>query len=797
MNRIITLLALLIGVYGYSQVGIGTPKPSESAELEILSANKGILIPRIALKSIDDTTTIENGNVNSLLIFNTTDEDDLKPGYYYWYENRWVRMINQSDDVLKAPWQIQNTENQSTANTEHIYQQGKVAVGFTKDDEVSDKQFEVKGDVKALYGKAGGIYELFETGIDVPLNSGTAFFDEHKGNFLGHIDSESLFTGNTPSYNFLSGLLTSRQTHQNGNILGTSTLSTDIKDRVFAAIHTSASDLSYGKTGGVQLIANQGGYLGRNKTEILLNSDSQVNGFNGIDMSVIGESDQDITKIKVDLKKGIGLFTSSEASGSIAGFGLNDEDGVYYFNKGGVYVFPKEGGIKNQVLSVNDATTITDANYGGIPAQALVWKDVSDLVSQPWRIQNTENQATANTENIYQQGKVAVGFTKDDEVSNRLFDVKGDVRIFDKGANNYSGFLETTTKLASQAEGAESAFGTFKNVPESRTPNRFDDGSGTFTSLVNNNYMYMARTNMTFPTGKFSNRLLLNSQPGKSYFDLNASEVDDTLTIDTEISIIGETSPGRMYLFARDKTDGNSMVILKDAGIAFYSGLYGINIEGYVFPRSKGAKNQILTVGDPVNLPSSPFVSATNALVWKDVSDLVSQPWKIQGTDSIALQNTQNIYQMGSIAVGVKSIPSFTVGTETINPKLHVAGDVSATGKFWTTNSVYADYVFEKYFNGESAIKNDYEFMTLDDIKEFVKTNKHLPGVTSIKDLQKSENGYSFNITGLTVELLEKTEELFLHTIEQQQQIDELKSQVEENNRRLKILEELFLNSSK
>jgi|GEM_PF-1185734 len=1266
MNRIITLLALLIGVFGYSQVGIGTPKPSESAELEILSANKGILIPRIALKSIDDTTTIENGNVNSLLIFNTTDEDDLKPGYYYWYENRWVRMINQSDDVLKAPWQIQNTENQSTANTEHIYQQGKVAVGFTKDDEVSDKQFEVKGDVKALYGKTGGIYELFETGIDVPLNSGTAFFDEHKGNFLGHIDSESLFTGNTPSYNFLSGLLTSRQTHENGNILGTSTLSTDIKDRAFAAIHTSASDLSYGKTGGVQLIANQGGYLGRNKTEILLNSDSQVNGFNGIDMSVIGESDQDITKIKVDLKKGIGLFTSSEASGSIAGFGLNDEDGVYYFNKGGVYVFPKEGGIKNQVLSVNDATTITDANYGGIPAQALVWKDVSDLVSQPWKIQatdsiaslstqniyqqgkvavgftkdddisnkqfevkgdakflsekkvgneslynlletnsyptsgsqpynffmtsnkpslldnpdvafgfmtdpmngmasrlftkylgteisietnanndgqfrlytyksvegnsvnlegddhhglhmyvdkrengstkvhlnaadgvgfsfkenihggegyvfprnkgvknqvltvgdeintaidsnmnalvwkdvsdlvsqpwkiqatdsiaslntqnifqkgkvavgfskddivsekqlevkgdikalnqlasgfynwvesgintssvgidpekaainifgtfkdhsllgiasqttngtgliteitkednvhgninsfssglksiggdgsylsevfsnviensqsepivgvtlrtvnlekeensaisltpskislenhyagqkgasvhiegkkgitfgydgsmnytfptytgnanqvltvkdaisntdlvwknvsdlvsqpwkiqNTENQSTANTENIYQQGKVALGFTKDDEVSNRQLDVKGDVRIFDKGANNYSGFLETTTKLASQAEGAESAFGTFKNVPESRTPNRFDDGSGTFTSLVNNNYMYMARTNMTFPTGKFSNRLLLNSQPGKSYFDLNASEVDGTLTNDTEISIIGETSPGRMYLFARDKTDGNSMVILKDAGIAFYSGLYGINIEGYVFPRSKGAKNQILTVGDPVNLPSSPFVSATNALVWKDVSDLVSQPWKIQGTDSIALQNTQNIYQMGSVAVGVNSIPSFTVGTETINPKLHVAGDVSATGKFWTTNSVYADYVFEKYFNGESAIKNDYEFMTLDYIKEFVKTNKHLPGVTPIKDLQKSESGYSFNITGLTVELLEKTEELFLHTIEQQQQIDELKSQVEENNRRLKMLEELFLNSSK
>src|SRR5690606_21389316 len=81
----------------------------------------------------------------------------------------------------------------------------------------------------------------------------------------------------------------------------------------------------------------------------------------------------------------------------------------------------------------------------------------------------------------------------------------------------------------------------------------------------------------------------------------------------------------------------------------------------------------------------------------------------------------------GEVAIGAPSAPSFVVGGSTIQPKLHVAGDISTTGKLWTTNSVYADYVFEKYFDGESEINNEYEFKSLDYIKEFVEKNKHLP----------------------------------------------------------------------
>lgn len=1034
MNRIITLFALLISVFGYSQVGIGTPTPNKSAELEILSANKGILIPRIALKSIDDATTIEEGNINSLLIFNTTDEGDLTPGYYYWYENRWVRMIDQSGEALKTPWQIQatdslasqNTQNiyqqgkvavgftkndslsekqfdvkgsikvvdkapsgyynwlessldltslgfdnskvssnvlgvfeepnfeslfknasgmftllgedpngkgalleltsildskhrsgltlnshdgqgagwgnstftlsstnnetqkgsdisgeetklnlsvydganskveldidtekgitfrnlmggfggsyifpstkgsknqvltvgdpadpvtaqntnqllwkdvsdlvsqpwkiQATdsialQNTQNIYQQGKVAVGFTKDDVISDKQLEVKGGVKALHGKAGGIYELFETGIDVPLSGGITFFDEHKSNFLGHIDSESIFTGNTSSYNFLSGLQTSRQTHQNGNKLGTSTLSTDIKDKAFAAIHTTASDLSYGKTSGVQLITNQGGYLGLNKSEITLNTQSNASGFNGIDMSVIGDSHDDTAKLKIDLKKGIGLSTFSEDSNSGAVLGLNAEDGIYYINKGGGYAFPKEAGTKNQVLSVDEAITITDVNHGTIPAQALVWKDLSALVSQPWKIQATDSIASQNTQNIYQQGKVAVGFTKNDSLSNKQFDVKGDFKFIDKTAHGYYNWLESDVDLTSLGADKNLTMNIFGSFEEPNFNALYNNAAAMYTGLEkrDNGEKASVLGFLSTTDGKYNSQFYLNSGEGssqKANFSLSSMNTETN----SASGIVGTSK--NLVLSTQDNSNQSHLFIDPQRGGIMFTNRVdrATATESYIFPRTKGTKHQVLTVGDPATEFN------TNKLEWKDFSDLVSQPWKIQNTENQATQNTQNIYQMGSVAIGVNSIPSFTVGSEMINPKLHVAGDVSTTGKLWTTNSVYADYVFEKYFNGVSAINKDYEFMTLDYIKEFVKANKHLPGVTPIKDLEKLENGYSFNITGLTVELLEKTEELFLHTIEQQQKIDELKSQVEENNKRLKMLEELFLNKSK
>ncbi|MDQ6471709.1 hypothetical protein RB619_13720, partial [Flavobacterium sp. LHD-80] len=91
-NRLLPLFFVLGCYAGYSQVGVGTLNPDASAQLEVSSTNKGVLIPRVALTSTTDAITIKNGNVNSLLVFNTATVADIKPGYYYWYVDKWNRI---------------------------------------------------------------------------------------------------------------------------------------------------------------------------------------------------------------------------------------------------------------------------------------------------------------------------------------------------------------------------------------------------------------------------------------------------------------------------------------------------------------------------------------------------------------------------------------------------------------------------------------------------------------------------------------------------------------------------------
>ena len=96
-NRLLPLFVILGTVSAYSQVGVGTLNPKSSAQLEVFSNNKGVLIPQIALTSITDNKTIVNGNIVSLLVYNTTDNSSITPGYYYWFDNRWNRMLISGD----------------------------------------------------------------------------------------------------------------------------------------------------------------------------------------------------------------------------------------------------------------------------------------------------------------------------------------------------------------------------------------------------------------------------------------------------------------------------------------------------------------------------------------------------------------------------------------------------------------------------------------------------------------------------------------------------------------------------
>ena len=175
--------------------------------------------------------------------------------------------------------------------------------------------------------------------------------------------------------------------------------------------------------------------------------------------------------------------------------------------------------------------------------------------------------------------------------------------------------------------------------------------------------------------------------------------------------------------------------------------------------------------------------------------DLVQEPWYVAktSTNDVAKQatkNNQDIYTQGWVGIGYdKKSPN----ADNINEKLRVNGSITAT------NSYYADYVFESYFEGYSNLKYDYKFNDLSSVSDFIASNRHLPGITPISDLEKTETGYSFNVSELSIQLLEKTEELFLHVIEQQKELDakegrieELESEISDMAKRLEALEALL-----
>ena len=83
----------------------------------------------------------------------------------------------------------------------------------------------------------------------------------------------------------------------------------------------------------------------------------------------------------------------------------------------------------------------------------------------------------------------------------------------------------------------------------------------------------------------------------------------------------------------------------------------------------------------------------------------------------------------------------------------------------WRNSADWADYVFEE----------TYPLMPLAELEAYVQQHKHLPNVPSAQEV--SENG--FDLAQMDAKLLEKIEELTLHLIEQQKQIDALKAQLQ------------------
>ncbi|HLG35137.1 MAG TPA: SprB repeat-containing protein [Bacteroidia bacterium] len=120
---------------------------------------------------------------------------------------------------------------------------------------------------------------------------------------------------------------------------------------------------------------------------------------------------------------------------------------------------------------------------------------------------------------------------------------------------------------------------------------------------------------------------------------------------------------------------------------------------------------------------------------------------------------TFGILNNGKVVIGTD------YSTTNYNYKLAVNGNIICEEVKVKLRSSWPDNVFE----------NNYQCMSLKELENFIKENKHLPGIASADEVKNNDG---VEIGDMQMKLLQKIEELTLYIIEQQKQIDELKEQV-------------------
>ncbi|MGY0425527.1 MAG: hypothetical protein ACWIPI_01675, partial [Polaribacter sp.] len=142
--------------------------------------------------------------------------------------------------------------------------------------------------------------------------------------------------------------------------------------------------------------------------------------------------------------------------------------------------------------------------------------------------------------------------------------------------------------------------------------------------------------------------------------------------------------------------------------------------------------------------------------------------------------NSSNEIVIGDAAQGAGTNTATLGNTNITDTYLH--GNIFASG----TQITVPDYVFQKYYNGVSSLKEDYKMPSLKEVASFTRKNKHLSGVLSAKEI-KERGGIILN--NATTINLEKIEELFLHAIAQEKKIETQEKKIEAKEKKIKELE--------
>ncbi|WP_264522236.1 complement C1q domain-containing protein [Flavobacterium sp. N1994] len=328
----ITLLLLLVVGLTHAQVGIGTTSPNASSMLDITSTNSGLLIPRVALTSVSDVTTIASP-VTSLLVYNSGFSPN---GYYYWNGTIWVQLAT----VNNTNWSLTGNSGTSAAtnflgttdDVDIVFKRFNTRAGFIGNPNTSTGNKNTSFGANSLNAAGTGIRNTAIGTNVMPSNTtgqlnvsigDQSMFSNQGGSTNTVIGVGALFSNTSGSENVAIG----RQALTSANANANTALG-------FATLRQNASGINN------VAIGHQAAYneTGSNKLYIEMST-----GVNGVDSSVdnaliYGEFDNRIVRTNGTIQVGNPATTG--------------------------YAFPTNRGTSGQVLQTNGAgvTSWTTAN---------------------------------------------------------------------------------------------------------------------------------------------------------------------------------------------------------------------------------------------------------------------------------------------------------------------------------------------------------------------------------------------------------------------------------------------------
>lgn len=108
MKKMFTLLCVHFYLFATAQsVSIGSAVPDESAMLDINAANKGLLVPRVAITSLSSNSFPINNPAIGLIVYNTNPSiftspilDQNAAGFYFWTGSIWEKIASSTKGAV-------------------------------------------------------------------------------------------------------------------------------------------------------------------------------------------------------------------------------------------------------------------------------------------------------------------------------------------------------------------------------------------------------------------------------------------------------------------------------------------------------------------------------------------------------------------------------------------------------------------------------------------------------------------------------------------------------------------------